>query len=345
MKSLILPYIFFQLVLLSLKSNAQWLCVESSGRNTENFYQVCGIGQNQSEAEARALAFEAAKNEFKRACSESENCLSRNKSLEIKRTECKKTENEYKCYRLLEYTLLEVNAVSSISTERIEKQLDEKRQQLIELRKKAIELERLKVADKQIELEKLRVENLEGNNSSELLKNIDKIAVELENDTNRANAIKPVRNHEWLYRISISASGPTLKNHNYDLASYRLEVERKFTDLFGINLTVDPFASGKNSSKDNYTSTLLAVGVPIYIHQQLSLRPELVQRSTKYSPTSGNEQNFNQTGYGLSVSYHTFELTEAWAAGLTVGIGIHNYLGPTENTTTISGSIGLAIAY
>lgn len=341
MKSLILWKIFS----LSLQSNADWMCVDSAGRNSENFYQVCGIGQNQSEAEARALAFEAAKNEFKRICAESENCLSRNKSLEIKRTECKRLENEYKCYRLLEYSLLDVNATSPISTEIIEKQLDEKRQQLIELRKKAIELERLKVADKQIELEKLKVENLEGNNSSEILKNIDKMGVQLENDTNRANTIKPIRSPDWIYRISISASGSTLKNHSYDLASYRLEVERRFTDLLGVNLTIDPFATGKNTSKDIYTNTLLAVGVPIYIYQQLSIRPELAHRSTKYSSTSGNEQTFNQSGYGLSVQYHSFELTEAWAAGLTIGLGIYNYSGSTENTTAISGSVGLAIAY
>jgi hypothetical protein len=345
MKSLILSHIFIQVILLSQLSKADWLCVDSSGRNTENFYQVCGIGQNQSEAEARALAFEAAKNEFKRICAESDNCQSRNKNLEIKRTECKKLENEYKCYRLLEYSLLEGNITSSISTELVEKQLDEKRQQLIELRKKAIELERLKVVDKQIELEKLRVQNLEGNYSSELLKNIDKMTVELENDTNRVNVIKPARSHEWLYKISISASGPTLKNHSYDLASYRFEVERKFTDMFGINLTVDPYASGKNTSKDNYTSTLLAVGVPFYLYQQFSFRPELIQRSTKYSPTSGSEMNFNQSGYGITVAYNTFELTETWTAGLAIGLGVHNYSDSTGNMTALSGSVGLAIAY
>lgn len=341
MKALILWQIFS----LSLQSNADWMCVDSAGRNTENFYQVCGIGQNQSEAEARALAFEAAKNEFKRICAESENCQSRNKSLEIKRTECKKLENEYKCYRLLEYELLSINTVSAFSAELIEKQLNEKRQQLIELRKKAIELERLKVAEKLIQLEKLKVENLEGNNSSDLLKNIDKMTVELENDTNHANAIKPIRSPDWIYRVSIGASGSTLKNHSYDLASYRLEVERKLTDILGINLLVDPFASGKNASKDNYTSTFFAVGIPIYLHQQFCIRPELIQRSTKYNPISDPNINFNQSGYGLSVQYHSYELTEAWTAGLTVGLGIHNYSDSTENTTAISGSVGLAIAY
>lgn len=337
---------FLVIIFLSLQAHADWFCTESAGKNSEGTYQVCGIGEDPSEAQARTLAFDAARAEFNRTCQEDLKCKSSSKSLELKRTECKKSPTGYKCYRMLEYTLTDTDPVSATSAEVIQKELIKKQQQLVELRQRSIELERLKMADKQIELEKKRIENLEGNNSSDIQKQIDRLTVEVENGSNQALTIKPIRTPDWVFRLSISGSGSTLKDHSYDLASYRLELERRFTGLFGLNLAIDPYAVGENKSKEKYTSLSLSVGFPIYVYDNLYFRPEAVQRNTKFSPVVG-EQNFNQAGYGLSIGYDFTELIDNWAAGVSLSVGYYNYQnsGTTDGSNAISGAVGLAIAY
>jgi hypothetical protein len=338
------------LLLTSVTANADWFCTEASsqGSSEKGIYQVCGVSENSSEADARAHAFENARNEFNRACSEDNRCKTSAKILELKRTECKKIATGYKCYRMLEYRLTEQDPSSAASVEIINKQLDEKQKQLVELRKRSIELERLKIADKQIELEQKRVKQLETkDNSEDLQKDIDRLTVEVENGSSQALAIRPVRNPDWVFRLGISASGSTLKGHEYNLASYRFELERRLTGLLGIALFVDPYAAGTNNVKEKYTGALVGAGIPIYVYQNFNIRPEIVQRNTKYSPLSATEQTFNQAGYGLSIGYDFTELSDNWDAGFSLNIGFHNYQnsGTIEGSTAVSGSVGLAIAY
>ena len=164
--------------------------------------------------------------------------------------------------------------------------------------------------------------------------------------TDRINHIKPIRTPDWVFRLGISASGSTLKGHSYDLASYRLELERRFTDLFGFNLAIDPYAVGENKSKEKYTSLSLSVGFSIYVYDNLYFKAEAVQRNTKLSLPAG-EQNFNQTGYGLSIGYDFVELLESWNAGISLNLGFHSYQnsGATQGGSALSGAVGLAIAY
>ena len=94
------------IVFLSLQAHADWFCTEGSGRRvSENSFEICGVAEDQTESLARALAFDAAKTEFTKFCTEDVKCKTSSKSLELKRTECKKSPTGYKCYRMLEYTL------------------------------------------------------------------------------------------------------------------------------------------------------------------------------------------------------------------------------------------------
>jgi hypothetical protein len=323
-----------------------WFCTESAGRNSNDRYEICGLATGESEAEARASAFDAAKAEFNRVCNEDIKCKDSGKTLGLKRTECRKSPTGYICYRMLEYTLTEINPVSAASLETIQQELEKKQKQLAELRRRAVGLEQLKIANNQIRLEQKRIENLEGNSRSEIEKDIDRLTVQVENGSNQSLMIKSIRDPMWVFRLGISASGPTLKGHTYELASYRLELERRFTGLLGLSLAIDPYAVGHSTSKEKYTSLAISAGFPIYVFANLFVRPEAIQRSTKFSPAIG-EQNFNQAGYGLSIGYDFAELIDSWNAGISLNIGFHSYQnsGATEGCSALSGVFGLAIAY
>jgi len=85
----------------------EWICNEESSVRTGNQYLACGVAIAPTESLARRKALVNAKQEFQEICAESKDCRSKRKNAEPLRTTCKKlSENQFKCYRGIRYTLL-----------------------------------------------------------------------------------------------------------------------------------------------------------------------------------------------------------------------------------------------
>lgn len=86
-------------------SNDQWLCKEEASQRRSNTVVSCGIGTGGSEDDARAKAFESAKAEFDRVCNASSDCIYHEVKAIPKRTDCSYKDNQYVCYRLVDFTI------------------------------------------------------------------------------------------------------------------------------------------------------------------------------------------------------------------------------------------------
>lgn len=82
-----------------------WLCKEESSQLVESVLQACGIGDGKDENEARAKAFEHARDEFLRVCAASDTCKDKQVSVEPKRTSCESISNRTRCYRLVAFSI------------------------------------------------------------------------------------------------------------------------------------------------------------------------------------------------------------------------------------------------
>ena len=90
---------------LSAKTS-NWYCTEVASEKDGNTIRACGVGSGKDENEARTSAFNNAKNEFSNICSESADCKNRKITVSPQRTACEPYEAGYKCYRLIEFTIL-----------------------------------------------------------------------------------------------------------------------------------------------------------------------------------------------------------------------------------------------
>lgn len=83
----------------------EWLCKEESSQRSGSVISSCGVGLGKDENAARSQAFEHAKEEFLRICSTSDDCKNHAITAEPKRTTCERTEDQYKCYRLVRFVI------------------------------------------------------------------------------------------------------------------------------------------------------------------------------------------------------------------------------------------------
>lgn len=89
-----------------------WLCRSESSQRRDNVILACGLGVSPSEAEARKIALDRAKEEFKSLCEDDEDCQERAVLVAPERTECTLADGLYRCYRLLSFTYSEDVAAS-----------------------------------------------------------------------------------------------------------------------------------------------------------------------------------------------------------------------------------------
>lgn len=102
MKTLFL-YLFF--LTHSAFAKEDWLCTQEASQIQNGSLLACGIGEGNDENTARTRAFENAKAEFFRVCKASDTCNRREVSVEPKRTSCEAMKGNFKCYRLIVFTL------------------------------------------------------------------------------------------------------------------------------------------------------------------------------------------------------------------------------------------------
>ncbi|MBT4762405.1 MAG: HEAT repeat domain-containing protein [Bdellovibrionaceae bacterium] len=92
---------FISIILISLPSfaSAEWFCAEgASERNATSIFS-CGIGVHKQENLARKKALENAFQELEMICNYSADCKQFQLNIVPKRTDCKKSGENYKCYR------------------------------------------------------------------------------------------------------------------------------------------------------------------------------------------------------------------------------------------------------
>lgn len=82
-----------------------WLCTEEASQVRGNAVLACGVAIGSDENDARTKAFENAKAEFMRVCSESDVCNNRQITVEPNRTSCNPINGAYKCYRLVTFNI------------------------------------------------------------------------------------------------------------------------------------------------------------------------------------------------------------------------------------------------
>lgn len=100
-------YIMFLILFMSstVRAGDQWLCTEEASQRSGDVISSCGIGESESEGEARSMAFDNAKAEFARICETSSDCVGHEISTHPKRTSCEQKNGKYKCYRLVQYAI------------------------------------------------------------------------------------------------------------------------------------------------------------------------------------------------------------------------------------------------
>lgn len=96
---------YILIFLISLQSSVfagtDWFCSEESSQRRGNSFYVCGLGEADHEADARAGALSRAKAEFASLCGASDDCRGHRVVVEPGRTVCEAG----KCYRLVVFTI------------------------------------------------------------------------------------------------------------------------------------------------------------------------------------------------------------------------------------------------
>lgn len=82
-----------------------WLCTEEGSLKQGSSILACGTGTGLTEEYAREQSLITAKNEFEQICNSSADCKNHKVVMDPKRMTCSQVLNQYKCYRLIVYTI------------------------------------------------------------------------------------------------------------------------------------------------------------------------------------------------------------------------------------------------
>lgn len=140
--------LFLAVSLFSHNVLAGWVCQEAASVRDGNRILACGIGEAESESEARLKAFENAEQEYKMLCARDVRCKGYKTEVNPARNTCKKKDGVYKCYRGLEYYITKV------------KDVEDNSKVLSDLEKEKQELERKYLAAQQKYKKKQEIEAL-----------------------------------------------------------------------------------------------------------------------------------------------------------------------------------------
>lgn len=102
----------------------EWFCTKAASTRSGQLVRACGIGEAPSESQARENAFNEALNEFKRVCGRQSDCFNRVTRTTPMRTECRPHKNNVRCYRLVEFDILNETIIlmpDQVSDEKLKK--------------------------------------------------------------------------------------------------------------------------------------------------------------------------------------------------------------------------------
>ena len=106
-------------VIISINVQAlDWYCSDIASERTGNIIKACGISESLTEDTAREAALENAKIEFYNVCNPSDDCVNHAYTIDPKRAVCNKTDNGYKCSRLVYFEISDKISYKSMYTKK-----------------------------------------------------------------------------------------------------------------------------------------------------------------------------------------------------------------------------------
>ena len=182
--------------------SSQWFCKEGASSRRDNTYEVCGIGNEDSETNSRKEALKNAFDEFDLVCNKSDDCKGKYKQVSPLRTDCELTGDKYKCYRAFYIIVDPSKNSSSLENKDLAKELEKKENEIKSIQEKygIVFAEKFRV-DK--ELEEIKLQNIELQKKIEenenyidknkilanKLSNLDKLSDEIRNKIKSKNQL------------------------------------------------------------------------------------------------------------------------------------------------------------
>lgn len=108
-------FMLMLLVSTSAFAKEEWLCTEASSQRRGNSILACGVGEGRDESQARTKALDNSKQEFTKLCELSDDCKNHLITVQPERTTCEKDKRNYRCYRLIVFTIDEGKKRESIN--------------------------------------------------------------------------------------------------------------------------------------------------------------------------------------------------------------------------------------
>lgn len=128
------------------------MCKEAASQAEDNVFYACGHYEADTLDVARDISLENAKKEFKKFCSESENCKNQATTITPLRTDCAEVNKKFICDRGLQYTILPQKKSSMmIDRMEIDTLISEKEKELSALRENMQKLNQLSALNSEIE--------------------------------------------------------------------------------------------------------------------------------------------------------------------------------------------------
>jgi hypothetical protein len=299
MKTILTFILFFS----SLALHASWFCREASSQAQGNHFYSCGVAESKTLYQARKQSLINAKEEFKAFCNESPNCRNREYIITPMRTDCRKKDDKFICYRGLDYRILEEEkSFDALDLDDIKREIRIKENKLRELEEKYNNLQYLQ----------------QLNNNIAEFDTMDTLEVELD----KLNEIKkelsrplPNKGGFQVFYLSIP-----LPYGNQPIIGLGPEYERLiFSDFLGIKFNfnyvmstdskpeIDDRGTPNSISSPDYHSHKgvdASISIPIHI-KSVSIGPKFGHTSLKYKSTTKSYNNFG-VNQGTQIERHHF---------------------------------------
>lgn len=298
--------------LISLSCHASWLCREASSLAEYDYFYSCGVATSKQLNIARKNALSNAKDEFNSFCDESYNCKNNEYVVSPLRTDCKKVNNEFICYRGLEYRILDKKReYSNMSLIELKKEVSNKENELRNIN------ERIRTTSKLSQL----------NSNIQLLEESDKTTLELDKLSNSYQT----KLTQGVFALKFSSMNMDFETHSDHIFAFGFEYERFiFSDIIGFNINMsyltgtkkeaelDPRGTPNSTSEDYYHSHQgydIALSLPIHIYY-MTIAPKFGYTSISFEETANiynnfgvalneksDSQSFSNSYYGLNIKY------------------------------------------
>lgn len=314
-----------------------WMCEQSSGvKNFDNF-QACGVAEAKTEMEARQLAYESAKSEFDNICQSSNKCKENQVLVEPGRTACSKEGDNFKCYRLIIFTLTDEKK-KSINEEDLDNLIEEKKKNLERLREELYKSYELKQLDEQ----------------SKIYKKIEKEEIELTEIVTSNEEKSPPK-----FFVSLTFDGLQRKYQGQSTAIVAggYSAEYRFFQPVGVYASHLYTSTGDfkvDSKKYEANITSFKLGIPWYFSgnhykgSEFYIRPEYIHETDKITePTTNTNQKSSRNGQGLTIGVAYQEPFDHVNLGVTFDIGVEHFndKGIFDNKTGGKASFGLRFGF